>query len=156
MKPRRGTAPDEASPGPGRIESGFRARVTAAEIEAALAEGETAAVETAVEALLVSADGTWFCLPGGETVSLARWRPLQRVLAALAEQRDLSPGIPMTAPDLVASGWPGERMLARAGATRVYTAIATLRRLGLRDLLVRDGGGYLLDGDVPLVRVWEP
>lgn len=54
---------------------------------------------------------------------------------------------------LIAAGWPGERMLSKAGATRVYTAIASLRRLGLRDSLLRDDRGYLLRPDVPISRV---
>jgi hypothetical protein len=35
----------------------------------------------------------------------------------------------------------------------VYTAIATLRRLGLRELLLRDDRGYMLRADVPIARV---
>ena len=37
--------------------------------------------------------------------------------------------------------------------TRVYTAIASLRRIGLRDMLVRDERGYSLRTDVPIARV---
>lgn len=55
--------------------------------------------------------------------------------------------------DLVSAGWPGERVLPKAGATRVYTALSTLRRLGMREVLVRRSGGYMLDPDVPLLRV---
>jgi hypothetical protein len=44
-------------------------------------------------------------------------------------------------------------MLPKAGATRVYTAIASLRRLGLRDYLLREERGYLLRTDVPIARV---
>jgi hypothetical protein len=51
---------------------------------------------------------------------------------------------------LVTAGWPGERMLVRAGATRVYTAIASLRRLGLRDVLLSAEHGYLLAPGLPL------
>ena len=41
-------------------------------------------------------------------------------------------------------------MLPEAGASRVYVAISTLRRMGLRDLLQRIDTGYLID---PATRV---
>jgi hypothetical protein len=132
MKRRDVSANAEApAPHPTRLESGLRERTT----------------------IFVSATGRWFQLPGSAPVSVARWRPLQRLLARLAEHRDTAPGEPLTVDALVAAGWPGERMLPRAGATRVYTAIASLRRLGLRDLLLREGGGYLLAPGVPVERV---
>jgi hypothetical protein len=86
-------------------------------------------------------------------VSVARWRPLQRLLERLAERREIAPGESLTVEALVAAGWPGERMLAKAGATRVYTAIASLRRLGLKGMLVRDDRGYRLLEGVPISRV---
>jgi hypothetical protein len=100
--------------------------------------------------LAVGADGLWFQLPGGPVVSVERWRPLQRLLARLAEERQECPGQPLGVEALVLAGWPGERMLARAGATRVYTAIASLRRLGLRDVLLSVDHGYLLAPGVPI------
>ena len=106
-----------------------------------------------VDALVVCAHGRWFRGPRGEVVSVARWRPLQRLLERLAERREIAPGEPLSVEALVAAGWPGERMLPKAGATRVYTAIASLRRLGLRDMLVRDERGYLLRTDVAIARV---
>ncbi|MDB4932591.1 MAG: Signal transduction response regulator, partial [Myxococcaceae bacterium] len=48
--------------------------------------------------------------------------------------------------------WPGERVLPEAGAERVYTAVRTLRTMGLRGLLVRRDGGYALDPAVPLAQ----
>ncbi|HEX3345338.1 MAG TPA: tetratricopeptide repeat protein, partial [Polyangiaceae bacterium] len=107
----------------------------------------------APDALVVCTKGRWFRNPHGEVVSIARWRPLQRLLERLAERREIAPGEPLSVDALVAAGWPGERMLSKAGATRVYTAIASLRRLGLRDMLVRDDRGYSLRTDVPIARV---
>lgn len=105
------------------------------------------------DALVVCAHGRWFRVPRGQVVSVARWRPLQRLLERLAERREIAPGEPLSVDALVAAGWPGERMIAKAGATRVYTAIASLRRLGLRELLVRESRGYRLREDVAVVRV---
>ena len=45
----------------------------------------------------------------------------------------------------------GERMLREAGAERVYAAIATLRKLGLREHIGQKGSGYLIHPDVPVV-----
>jgi hypothetical protein len=101
-------------------------------------------------ALVVAADGLWFQLPEGPVVSVERWRPLQRLLARLAQERQQRPGQPLPVDTLILAGWPGERMLARAGATRVYTAIASLRKLGLRDVLLSVEHGYMLAPGVPL------
>ena len=106
--------------------------------------------------LVVCERGLWFRTPEGELVSVERWRPLQRLLARLAEHRVVSPGDALSVESLVEAGWPGERMLTKAGATRVYSAIASLRRLGLRDALVRDGRGYLLDPSIAVSRVPSP
>jgi hypothetical protein len=52
--------------------------------------------------------------------------------------------------DLFRAGWPGERASQRAAANRVRVALATLRKLGLRDHLITTGDGYLLDPDLDL------
>jgi hypothetical protein len=67
---------------------------------------------------------------------------------ALGELKQRSPGsvLPVTA--AFEAGWPGERANPTAAAMRVYTAIHSLRRLGLRGLLVRRRRGYVLDIDV--------
>jgi predicted ATPase len=105
------------------------------------------------EALLVCARGRWFRAPHGASVPIDRWQALQNLVVKLAERREIAPGESLSVEDLVAAGWPGERILPKAGATRVYTALSTLRRLGLREVLVRGGKGYMLKPNVPLVRV---
>jgi hypothetical protein len=67
-------------------------------------------------------------------------------------QREASPGTPLDVAALVQAGWPGERVLHDAGTSRVYTAIAQLRREGLRDILLRRDDGYLLDPTVAVAR----
>jgi hypothetical protein len=126
-------------------------RVEAMPASNAVPEGPPAG--TPADALVVCARGRWFRSPHGEVISIARWRPLQRLLERLAERREIAPGEPLSVEALVAAGWPGERMLSKAGATRVYTAIASLRRIGLRDMLVRDDRGYSLRTDVAIARV---
>jgi hypothetical protein len=57
----------------------------------------------------------------------------------------------MRVEDLLAAGWPGERVRYDAGANRVYVALAELRKLGLRDWLMNDGAGYRLATSRPVL-----
>lgn len=86
-------------------------------------------------------------------------------LTALAQQRDAvvtligPPGVGKSwqagtrasLEEVIADGWPGERIHAEAAAHRAYMAISTLRRMGLRDRLRSVGDGYELVGGVSLV-----
>jgi hypothetical protein len=88
--------------------------------------------------------------PRGETFSLEKRRAVRLVLKRLVDERLARPGMSLTVDDLLAAGWPGERVLRDAGASRVYVALGTLRKLGMRDVIVSRDGGYHLD---PLVQV---
>jgi hypothetical protein len=101
------------------------------------------------EPIIVGRAAEWFCCRG-DRVSLARRQPTRRVLAALAVSRLDRPGQPVSRHDLLAAGWPGERVLPGAGANRVRVAIATLRKLGLAGAIVSLDHGYLLDPHIPL------
>jgi predicted ATPase len=104
-------------------------------------------------ALVVGPSGLWFRPPRAKaSVRLHRRRSLQRLVDELATHRLRAPGEALGIPHLIACGWPGERILPEAGTERVYTAIATLRKLGLRKLLLQRDDGYLLDPSVSLVR----
>ena len=65
-----------------------------------------------------------------------------RILSALAELHRRAPGAALTSQELLAAGWPGERMAPEAGANRVYVVLAQLRRMGMRHLIERCKGGY--------------
>jgi predicted ATPase len=106
--------------------------------------------EPAGAVLRLSADATAFSLDGRAPVDLARRGALRRILAALCEERLAHRGRTMPLEALTARGWPQERILVEAAATRVRVAIATLRKLGLRDVLLTRDDGYLID---PAVRV---
>ena len=54
----------------------------------------------------------------------------------------------MTVDDLLALGWPGEKMARSAALDRLYMPLATLRSLGLRDTIVRGPDGYGIVADV--------
>ena len=77
----------------------------------------------------------------------------RRVLWALAEARTKEAGHPLDVDAVLHAAWPGERVAASAGTVRVQNAIKSLRRRGLRDILVTDEGGFLLDPRVTLLRV---
>ncbi|MFO0565269.1 MAG: AAA family ATPase [Polyangiaceae bacterium] len=102
--------------------------------------------------LLIARDASFFRLFGQEHgVPLERRRAVREVLRALVEARSRQPGVPVSVETLVAAGWPGERILPAAAAGRVYTAISTLRRLGLRNVVEQSGTGYLIPAEVPIV-----
>ena len=46
--------------------------------------------------------------------------------------------------ELLEAGWPDERVSKEAGANRVRVALATLRKLGLKDHIQSRADGYLL------------
>ncbi len=98
--------------------------------------------------LVVGADARWFELPGAPRVDVSRRRALRLLLLALTERRIAASGSALSLEDLVAAGWPGERIASTSGARRAYTAIASLREMGLRNVLVRRDDGYLLDPTV--------
>ncbi|MBP9203704.1 MAG: hypothetical protein KBG28_07065 [Kofleriaceae bacterium] len=78
-------------------------------------------------------------------IDLRRRAALRQIVLALGQQRVAAPGEALSLDQLVAAGWPGERMRADAAINRVHVALSTLRRLGLRDLLHSGPHGYLLD-----------
>lgn len=88
-------------------------------------------------------------LPGSEQVDLSARQPLRRIVIALIEQRLTQPGASLSQDQLIEAGWPGERMTPFAAQNRLKVALSTLRKLGLRELLLRDELGYHLDPGVP-------
>jgi hypothetical protein len=75
---------------------------------------------------------------------------VRRLLDALVHQRLDAPGTSLSSHALLRAGWPGERVLAEAGSKRVRVAIATLRRLGLKSVLLTRDDGYQLDPNAAL------
>ena len=102
--------------------------------------------------LFLTAGASAFWQDGQPVTSLETRVPLRRLLSALVRQRMHSPNQPLSVQAAFEEGWPGERAHPDAAATRVYTAIFSLRRLGLRGLLVRRRGGYMLDAEVSVTR----
>jgi len=135
-------------------------RSTLRQLERALDEPAAAITPSPPEdALLVATTGRWFRAPGQDRVNLGRRGGLRRLLCALADRRckdrDHALAKALSRDELLAIGWPGERVQPEAGARRVHTALWTLRKFGLRELLISRDDGYVLDTSVPLVRVDE-
>jgi len=102
--------------------------------------------------LFVAKDASFFRLSDeGPSVCLRRRHAVRGVLRALVDARGAQPGVPLSVEALVAAGWPDERILPAAAAGRVYTAIATLRRMGLRGVLEQSGPGYLIPAQIPVL-----
>lgn len=94
--------------------------------------------------IAIGPDARSLRLPGGESHDLARHGPLRRVLWALACAHRDQPGTALGTLDVVAAGWPAEKMKHEAATLRVYTTIRRLRALGLEDVLLTRDDGYLL------------
>ncbi len=108
-------------------------------------------VKPTMGALTVSHDAGTVWLPTTEKLSLEKRRPVRLLLLHLIEAHRKDKDRVSTVDDLLAAGWPGERVLRDAGAGRVYVALGTLRKLGLRDVIVSRDGGYLLDPKLEVV-----
>jgi predicted ATPase len=139
---------DPNDPSGDAVATSFEARF-ALRMTRRMLDGATAPAPKTIATLRVDRNGRWFDVHG-ERVELGRRGALRRILVALVEARFESPDRGLKQADLVAAGWPGERVLALAAATRVRVAIATLRQLGLRSHLLTRDDGYVLDTLAPL------
>ena len=93
---------------------------------------------------VVHRSGRWVRDPEGRTVDLSSQGAPARILAALAQA---PPGAGIGVEGLFAAGWPAQRALPSAQRNRVHVALSTLRKAGLRAVLVRVDGGWALDWD---------
>jgi hypothetical protein len=114
------------------------------------ANTEPRPVDAAAACLLVHAEGRWFEPPGGERVACAGRPVLRRILVALARAHLATPGRAVSPAELLAAGWPDERMGQAAARRRLQVMMWRLRELGLRRFLRGDPDGYLLDPAVPV------
>jgi hypothetical protein len=73
------------------------------------------------------------------------------VVRLLVERRIARPGEPVTADELIAAGWPDERIARTAAVNRLRVLVSGLRGEGLRELESTDGG-YRLAPSAQVVR----
>jgi tetratricopeptide (TPR) repeat protein len=126
-------------------------RVNVRMLRLALAAPMDSTTDLDPHALTISEDAALVRTPIGSRIELDRRRNVRLVLKALVDRHASHPGDPLSVDDLLAAGWPGEKVLREAGASRVYVALGTLRKLGLRDAIKSRDGGYLLDPDLKVV-----
>jgi tetratricopeptide (TPR) repeat protein len=106
--------------------------------------------------LLVEIGGGAFKLPDASAaVRLPARSPSRRILDALAARRTDRPGEVLTIDEVIAAGWPGEKVGSDAALNRAYVALASLRKMGLRGILLQGGGGYFLSDVVATRRCDE-
>lgn len=108
---------------------------------------------TVHEALVVFVDASGFVSPGSLTkVTLPARSPLRRILEHFVTRRLETPGETVSIDEVIRAGWPDEKIGTDAALNRAYVALATLRKKGLRDVLVSADGGYLLSQSVVVRR----
>src|SRR5262249_30895307 len=130
-------------------------RITPAELPIAFGRGDEERAPGQRVTLSIARSGDSFSLGESTDISLARRGPLRRVLLRLAQHREMPEAAASVAgDDLFAAGWPGEKAVGQSAEGRLRTAIWTLRRMGLHELLVTRDDGYHLAADV--VIAWRP
>lgn len=103
------------------------------------------------EALVIGERAQWFRAPGAKRVGLERRKSLALVLDCLSSAR---PGETFRSEALYSVGWPGQKAQPRASAHSVRVAIATLRKMGLKDhIITTEDGAYGLSTTAPIVRL---
>src|SRR5262249_16267954 len=91
--------------------------------------------------------------PGAERIDLTRRPLLGRLLLALARRHEEARGAPLAQADLLSAGWPTEEVPRDVGQNRLRVAIATLRRLGLGNMLITRPDAYLLQPELRVSRL---
>jgi len=113
--------------------------------------GRHGAWSAARPALVVEANGSWFIAQGETRVSLGRRQAPRRILAFMAESACVAPERASSTAELFEIGWPKEAINPIHAANRLYFAIATLRQLGLGDIIQHVGDGYRIDPQIQVI-----
>ena len=145
--------PEEGAAGrlPRILRDHLSARIVWRRLGRALAESEVVS-----PSFWVAEDGRAFRVSSGPIVELPRRSTMRRVIVALAQVREESPGRALSVQQLVEKGWPDERILSKAAAARVHVMVSRLRQLGLETVLCTSDEGYLFDPSTPFHFGGEP
>lgn len=123
--------------------SGQSLHVRVARVAVSSAGAAPPTVQPAVEMkLMIASDASWFDAGSGR-VDLRRRRAHRLLLLELV-RRHREHATPLDVFDAFDVGWPDEQAGAEAAADRVYWVIGTLRRLGLKEMLITADAGYQL------------
>ena len=105
--------------------------------------------------LRIARDGSWFRIDPGAPVHLTARASLHRVLVCLLDAHVAArPCVSVW--QLLEAGWPTQNPSPEAGANRVYAAIASLRRMGLREHIERFDAGYRLHPETQVLSCGPP
>ena len=94
-------------------------------------------------AITLGPDCTWFEV-AGERVDLSRRVSLRGILRELVVHHERRQDTTLTWEQLFEAGWPGQKIQPEAALKRVYTAVWTLRKMGLGRVLRTQDDGYRL------------
>ena len=124
----------------------FIARVALRLFDDITAARDTAVTTTvAPDVIAIGPECRWFQVSGHERIHIGRRKLLRRLLARLVEHRTTTPNDPIGVAELIEHCWPNEALVKGSGTNRVYVAVSKLRKMGLSDILLTRGDGYLLD-----------
>ena len=98
----------------------------------------------------VGPEASWVEIDGRH-IALARRHAPRRILARLCELAREDPEETLTVSSLFEAGWPGEKIRPESRVKRVHTAIWTLRKMGLSDVLRTIDKRYCLEASVRFV-----
>lgn len=110
------------------------------------------ALASGSQSLVCAENGESYRTQGGEWVDLSGKKHLSKLLAMLIQQRRLG-GVEMTLEDVIETLWPGDQSDRQSLKNRAYFTLSTLRKTGLKDVLLTTKRRYQLDPDIPLF-VW--
>jgi predicted ATPase len=119
-------------------------------LDRTLLEGLAASVQAGLDSWWFAPDGHWLEPPGAPRITLGEGSPRASILAVLLQRRLDSPGTPVGAAELVAAGWPGERIVAKAAANRLHVALSDLRRCAPLPYIERGQDGWHLHPELPV------
>ncbi len=101
---------------------------------------------------VMAGDGRWFRTPAGKLVSVESRPTLHSILKLFVERRVTHPGQPTPVRDVFELVWVGQRIDPNSARSRVYSSLWLLRDLGLRDVIVKREGGYMLAPELTVVQ----
>lgn len=100
--------------------------------------------------MVVAEDGRWFAPPAGSRVECGNRPVMRRLLLALAHARLAESPRRLNATELIAAGWPGERIRPESAKNRLHVMLTRIRALGLREVIDGDDRGYFFSAEVSL------
>ena len=105
------------------------------------------------KALLLDTEERQFRPPGGEWTSFSNRPQPFRFLVRLVQQHQNKPAESVSMDELRESAYPGEKMVPKAAASRIYQNMFLLRKHGMANVVLKRQDGYLLDPALTVIQV---